>query len=385
MAEGANAPRHLPMPHMATDSAPLFLGLISGTSADGIDAALVRFEPCCELVHGRTYAWDEELRARLVELGQGGDAQSLDELGALDVRVARAFADAALRLLDEAGVTPGHVMALGSHGQTVRHRPGGDFPFTWQMGDGNVIAELSGIPTVCDFRRRDVAAGGHGAPLMPAFHAALLRSDAEDRAVLNLGGIGNFTLLPAAGEVRGFDTGPANALLDAWCQRHTGRSYDAGGALAAAGRVDPDLLARLLDDPWFALPPPKSTGREHFHLRWLQARLDSLAPSPADVQATLLALSAATVADALNAAQPGTARVLVCGGGVHNPTLMSAIAERLPQAAVQSTAAYGLDPDYVEAMGFAWLARETLAGRPGNLPSVSGARGPRVLGVVYPA
>ncbi|HLM52993.1 MAG TPA: anhydro-N-acetylmuramic acid kinase, partial [Pseudoxanthomonas sp.] len=226
---------------------------------------------------------------------------------------------------------------------------------------------------------------GHGAPLMPGFHGALLRSDAEDRAVLNLGGIGNFTLLPAAGETRGFDTGPANALLDAWCQRHTGRGYDEGGALAAAGCIDPDLLARLLDDPWFALPPPKSTGREHFHLRWLQARLDGLAPSPADVQATLLALSAATVADALNTAQPSTARVLVCGGGVHNPALMAAIAERLPQAAVQSTAAYGLDPDYVEAMGFAWLARETLAGRPGNLPSVSGARGPRVLGVVYPA
>ena len=370
---------------MATDSAPLFLGLISGTSADGIDAALVRFEPCCELVHGRTYAWNEELRARLVELGQGGDARSLDELGALDVRVARAFADAALRLLDEAGMAPGQIVALGSHGQTVRHRPGGEFPFTWQMGDGNVIAELSGIPTVSDFRRRDVAAGGHGAPLMPAFHAALLRSDAEDRAVLNLGGIGNFTLLPAAGDIRGFDTGPANALLDAWCQRHTGRGYDEGGALAAAGRPDPHLLARLLDNPWFALPPPKSTGREHFHLRWLQARLDGLALSPADVQATLLALSAATVADALNSAQPSTARVLVCGGGVHNPALMAAIAGRLPRAAVQSTAAYGLDPDYVEAMGFAWLARQTLAGRPGNLPSVSGARGPRVLGVVHPA
>jgi anhydro-N-acetylmuramic acid kinase len=373
------------MPRMAYDSAPLFLGLISGTSADGIDAALVRFEPHCELVHGRTYAWAPALRTRLVELGQGGEATSLDELGELDVRVAHAFADAARRLLDEAGVAPERVAALGSHGQTVRHRPGGEFPFTWQLGDGNVIAERSGVPTVADFRRRDVAAGGHGAPLMPAFHAALLHSGHEDRAVLNLGGIANLTLLPRTGDVRGFDTGPANALLDAWCDLHTGRSFDENGVFAASGRVDPGLLARLLDDPWFTLAPPKSTGREQFHLRWLQARLEGLSTAAGDVQATLLALTAATVADALDATQPDTARVMVCGGGVHNPVLMAAIAERLPRAAVQSTAAHGLDPDFVEAMGFAWLARETLAGRPGNLPSVSGARGPRMLGVLYPA
>ncbi|HET6397787.1 MAG TPA: anhydro-N-acetylmuramic acid kinase, partial [Pseudoxanthomonas sp.] len=273
---------------------------------------------------------------------------------------------------------------IGSHGQTVRHRPGGEAPFTLQIGDGNVIAERSGIATVADFRRRDVAAGGHGAPLVPAFHAALLHSESEDRAVLNLGGIGNYTLLPRQGPVRGFDTGPANALLDAWCQRHTGAAFDADGAFAAGGTVDEALLARLLDEPWFALPPPKSTGREQFHLDWVQARLRG-GESPADVQATLLELSAATAADALRAHQPRTARVLACGGGVRNPVLMRRLAARLPGVAVESTAAHGLDPDFVEAMAFAWLARQTLAGLPGNLPAVTGARGPRVLGVVHPA
>ncbi len=370
--------------------ASLYLGLISGTSADGIDAALVRFHDAaadarCELVHGRTYAWDVGLRARLIALGQGQDTVSLDAIGALDVQVALAFCDAARRLLQEAGVDAQDVRAIGSHGQTVRHRPEAEFPFTWQMGDGNVIAERSGIATVADFRRRDVAAGGHGAPLMPAFHAAMLHSVDEDRAVLNLGGIANFTLLPRKGDVRGFDTGPANALLDAWCERHLGHAYDADGRFAASGAIDEALLARLLDDAWFALPPPKSTGREQFHLDWAQARLGDSALAPQDVQATLLELTAATVADALRATQPDTRRVLVCGGGVRNPLLLARIAARLPGVVVESTAAHGLDPDFVEAMGFAWLARETLAGRPGNLPSVSGAKGPRVLGVVYPA
>lgn len=370
---------------MPDDSAQLYLGLISGTSADGIDAALVRFEPHCELVFGRTYPWDETLRALLIALGQGGEATSLDELGELDTTLARAFADAAMQAIADSGTNRNQVRAIGSHGQTVRHRPESSAAFTWQMGDGNVIAERSGITTVADFRRRDVAAGGHGAPLMPAFHAAMLRSPDEDRAVLNLGGIANFTLLPRAGEVRGFDTGPANALMDAWYERHTGQAYDAGGSFAASGTVDAGLLARLLDDPWFALPPPKSTGREQFHLRWVESQLGAVTVSPADVQATLLELSAITIADALRATQPGTARVLGCGGGVRNAALMARISANLPGVVVESTAAHGLDPDYVEAMGFAWLARETLAGRPGNLPSVTGAKGLRILGTVYPA
>jgi anhydro-N-acetylmuramic acid kinase len=229
-----------------------------------------------------------------------------------------------------------------------------------------------------------VAAGGHGAPLVPAFHAATLHSAREDRAVLNLGGIANLTLLPAQGAVRGFDTGPANGLMDAWCLRHAGQPYDAGGALAAAGRADPALLARLLAEPWFAAAPPKSTGRDQFHLDWVEAALDG-GEAAADVQATLLQLTARTVADALHATQPGTRRVIACGGGVHNPVLMAALAEAMPWATLDSSAAHGLDPDFVEAMAFAWLARETLAGRPGNVPAVTGAAGPRVLGAVYPA
>jgi anhydro-N-acetylmuramic acid kinase len=374
--------------YVATDH--LYLGLISGTSADGIDVALVRFadddvHARCELALGNTYRWDDAIRSRLVELGQGGDCTSLDEVGSLDVRIAQAFADAALALLDAAGVAPAQVRALGSHGQTVRHRPEANFPFTMQLGDGNVIAERTGITTIADFRRRDVAAGGHGAPLLPALHAALLRADGEDRAVLNLGGIANLTLLPKDGAVRGFDTGPANALLDAWCERHTGASFDADGAFAASGRLDEALLGALLDEPWFALPPPKSTGREQFHLPWLQARLGDVARAPQDVQATLLELTAASVATALRTIQPGTARLLVCGGGVHNPRLLQRIGAHLPGMIVESTAAHGVDPDFVEAMGFAWLARETLALRPGNLPAATGARGPRVLGAIYPA
>lgn len=373
----------------------IFVGLISGTSADGIDAALVEFIGSrCLLRLGRTYAWDAKLRARLVALGQGAPAQSIEELGTLDVRIGEAFAAAATALIRESGMTPDGIVAVGSHGQTVRHRPAGAdgdgcFPFTWQLGDASVIAERTRIVTVADFRRRDVAAGGQGAPLVPAFHAAMLHSSDEDRAVLNLGGIGNFTLLPEGSAaqphlVRGFDTGPANALMDAWCERHHGQPFDADGQFAARGEVDQWLLSRLLADPWFELPPPKSTGREHFHLDWLEERLSG-DESPEDVQATLLELSALTVTNLLHSQQPHTSRVLVCGGGVRNPRLIARLASLLPQAVVESTGKHGMDPDFLEAMAFAWLARQTLSGLPGNLPSVTGASGPRVLGVIHPA
>ncbi len=366
---------------------PLFIGLMSGTSADGIDAALVQFPAAggCRFVHGHTFDWEPETRAALIALGQGREPVSLDALGQLDAEVGIAFAAAANGLLERAGIDRARVQAIGSHGQTIRHRPTSDPAFTWQIGDANRIAELTGITTVADFRRRDVAAGGHGAPLMPAFHLAMLGSADEDRAVLNLGGIANLSLLARDGSLRGFDTGPANALLDGWCQRHRGTAFDADGAFAASGQVDAELLARLLDDPWFALPPPKSTGREQFHLDWVDARIGGEPLAPADVQATLLELTAATVADALLAHLPGAKRLLVCGGGVRNPALLQRIGARLPGVTVVSSAEHGLDPDYMEAMGFAWLARETLAGRPGNLPSVSGARGPRILGAIHPA
>lgn len=372
-----------------------YLGLISGTSADGIDAALVRFADSSssgrvELLHACTYPYPETLRAEVLDYSQREATLTLDAVGALDTRLGRAFADAAQRLIAEAGLDRARIAAIGSHGQTLRHRPDGDAPFTLQLGDPNVIAERCGITVVADFRRRDLAAGGHAAPLMPAFHAAMLRDAAEDRAVLNLGGIANLTLLPREGAVRGFDTGPANGLMDAWHLRHRGVAFDAGGAFAAGGRVQATLLQRLLDEPWFALSPPKSTGRDQFHLDWLDARLQVSPPvaqalAAEDVQATLCELSAATVADALRATQPATARVLACGGGVHNGFLMARLAEHLAPARLESTAACGLDPDFVEAMGFAWLARETLAGRSGNLPEVTGARGPRVLGAIYSA
>ncbi|MBH1629104.1 anhydro-N-acetylmuramic acid kinase [Stenotrophomonas maltophilia] len=369
----------------ADADAPLYLGLMSGTSADGIDAALVQFPAGggCRFVHGLPARGEPVLRARLVALGEGGPLESLEELGALDARIAISFADAANQLLAEAGVDRRQVRAIGSHGQTVRHRPLASPAFTVQLGDGNRIAELTGITTVSDFRRRDVAAGGHGAPLMPAFHLGMLGTADEDRAVLNLGGIANLTLIPREGEVRGFDTGPANALMDAWCQRHTGRTFDADGAYAASGAVDESLLAGWRSDPWFALPPPKSTGREQFHLAWAEAHMGEGQYAAADVQATLLELTVATVVDALLAQQPQTRRRLVRGGGVRNRQLMKRLAAQLPEVQVESSAVHGLDPEYVEAMGFAGLAQRTMDGLAGNLPSVTGAKGPRILGAIH--
>jgi anhydro-N-acetylmuramic acid kinase len=363
----------------------LYIGLISGTSADGIDAALVQFGARPVLHFARTYPLPDDLAQLVLALSQARGDASLDALGQLDTRLGALFADTAKNLIADARVDAASVKAIGSHGQTLRHRPSGDAPFTMQLGDGNVIAERSGITTVADFRRRDVAAGGQGAPLVPAFHAAVLHDPGEDRAVLNIGGIANLSLLPAQGKVRGFDTGPGNGLMDAWCLRHRGERFDRDGAFAAEGRVDPELLARLLEDAFLALPPPKSTGRDHYHLDWLDDRLAGRERSAADVQATLLAFSARSIGDALRTTLPTCRRVLACGGGVHNRALMAALQAELAEVPLASTATFGIDPDFMEAMAFAWLAREALAGRPGNLPEVTGARGPRILGAIYPA
>jgi len=364
----------------------LFLGMISGTSADGIDVALVRFAEGAapQLLRARTFPLEASLRETVLRVSQAEALVHLDEFGELDTRLGQAFAAAAQQLLEEAGVDASHVRAIGSHGQTLRHRPQGDAPFTLQVGDANCIAEATGIDTVADFRRRDVAAGGQGAPLVPAFHAATLHDAVEDRAVLNIGGIANLTLLPVHGMVRGFDTGPGNGLMDAWCLRHRGQPFDRAGAFAATGHCDDALLSRLLAEPWLSLPPPKSTGRDQFHVRWLEDRLPSTPLEPEVVQATLARFTARTVADALREQMPTCARVLVCGGGVHNPVLLRELATLLPGVVVESTAEKGLDPDFVEAMAFAWLAREFVARRAGNLASVTGARGARVLGVLYP-
>jgi anhydro-N-acetylmuramic acid kinase len=364
----------------------LYLGLISGTSADGIDVALASLDPQPKLHAAVTAPYPPAVRRRILDLAQGDGRVALDEMGALDVEIAHSFAAAAMGLLGDAGVARESVTALGSHGQTVRHRPHGVTPYTLQLGDPNIIAELTGIVTVADFRRRDLAAGGQGAPLAPAFHEAMLKRSDSTRVVLNLGGIANITILSgdARHPLRGFDTGPASCLLDAWAQQHVGKSYDADGAFAASGRVDEALLARMLTDPYFAAPPPKSTGREVFHPTWLHPHLEGRGLAPADVQATLVALTARSIADAVRDYAADATEVLVCGGGVHNAVLMAALSEALAPRAVASTATLGIDPDFVEAMTFAWLARERMADRaPEHVYSVTGARGARVLGAIY--
>ena len=364
----------------------LYLGLISGTSADGIDVALATFGRKPRLIAGVTHAYAPRVRERIIALSQSEGNVALDELGTLDVEIGRAFGEAALKLLKRERIAAADIRALGSHGQTLRHRPLCAVPYTLQLGDPNVIAETTGITTVADFRRRDVAAGGHGAPLAPAFHAAMLARSEHARVVLNLGGIANITILPGNRKqaLRGFDTGPASCLLDAWIEQHLDQPYDKNGAFAASGRVDATLLARLKSDPYFSAPPPKSTGRDAFHLDWLRGHLRGLALAPRDVQATLVALSAHTIAEAVRAHARDAQDVLVCGGGVRNATLMNAIAAALAPTPVSSIATLGIDPDYVEAMTFAWLARERLARRaPADVPGVTGARGARVLGAVY--
>ena len=353
----------------------LFLGLISGTSCDGIDVALVSFEPL-RVHHAKTYGFPAQWRELALALGQGQELVNLDVLGQLDVALGVAFSDAALQLLADAGVGATQVTAIGSHGQTVRHRPNLAHPFTLQLGCPHVIAERTGIKVVADFRRRDIAAGGQGAPLVPAFHAAVFPAAS---VVLNLGGIANVTILGQS--VLGFDTGPANCLADAHALAAFGLSHDAGGQIAARGNVNAALLARLAQDPYFAAAPPKSTGREYFNLAWVRAHAGAAyeGVSAQDLQATLLELTALTIGDALKPF--ATEQILVCGGGVHCPPLLARLAHHCG-VPVRSTAEFGIDPDFVEAAAFAWLARETLEGRPGNRPEVTGASGLRVLGAV---
>lgn len=368
------------------DASALYLGLISGTSADSIDAALVSFSRGVpQLQASHTHPWPTVLRERMLALAQDEAPLDLDAFGRLDVEIGHHFADAALHLLDRSGTPARAVRAIGSHGQTVRHRPTGEHPFTLQLGDPGVIAERCGIDVVADFRRADIAAGGQGAPLLPALHAMLLGRPGHTRVVLNLGGIANITVLGADGGVFGFDTGPANGLLDAWCMRHQGEPFDRDGAFADSGQLDHVLLGALLADSYFALPPPKSTGREHFHLGWLATHPRLAALNPADVQATLLELTARSVAAAITRHAATAEDVLVCGGGTHNSRLMQRLGVLLAPRRLCSTAEFGIDPDFLEATAFAWLARQRLLGLPGNLPAVTGARGPRVLGAVYSA
>lgn len=362
-----------------------WLGLMSGTSMDGIDAVLASFEDHTITVHAtHTLRYPDQLRHRLIHacLNQA----TPDELGELDTLVGQLFAQAARQVIEHSGIPVSHIGAVGSHGQTIRHQPSGSAPFTLQIGNPAIIAERTGVTTVADFRRRDMAANGQGAPLVPAFHKAFFGSPSENRCILNLGGIANITWLPASSTepVIGFDTGPANALMDAWCQDQTGRPYDADGHWAQEGQVDDRLLADMLSDAYFARPAPKSTGKERFNIDWVK-RLISRHPqvAPENVQRTLLELTALSIHQQL----PDTdiATVYACGGGTRNPVLMDALEQAVAPARLASTSELGVDPQWVEPVAFAWLAQQALAGKPGNLPEVTGASGPRILGAIYPA
>ncbi len=365
----------------------LYVGLISGTSMDGVDAALVELGPEIRLLQALRLPYPPELRQRLIEIADPSARLALRELGSLDVQVGEHFAAAVEMLLADAGIARERVTAIGSHGQTVGHYPDDADPSTLQIGDPNIIAERTATVTVADFRRRDLAVGGQGAPLVPGFHRAVLQTSDETRIVANIGGIANITVLHADGRYTpAFDTGPGNTLLDAWSETHLHEPQDTGGKWSAGGTVNDSLLGRLLGDAYFSRPPPKSTGREYFNRRWLHAVLErhGVNVDPQDVQATLCQLTARTLAEAARSQAPAAARLIVCGGGAHNADLMSRLAAALAPISVQSSIDFGIDPDWMEAMAFAWLAARRLCGKAGNLPSATGASKPVLLGAVFP-
>jgi len=362
----------------------LFIGLMSGTSLDGVDGVLVDLDtPRPHLRAHAHHGFAPDLRHTLERLMQSGDDE-LHRAAVAAQHLARAYASVVQNLMLHGDVEPAQVRAIGVHGQTVRHRP--DAGYTLQLNNPATLAELTGIDVIADFRSRDIAAGGQGAPLVPAFHAAVFATDAA-RAVVNIGGISNVTGLPpqdGMANVIGFDCGPGNTLLDAWTRRHLDEPIDREGRWAAAGHTHAALLASFLSDPYFALAPPKSTGRELFNAAWLDTHLDGRMIDPRDVQATLTRLSARAIGQAVARFVSNASDVVVCGGGALNATLMKMLAEECAPRPVRSTASLGIDPQHVEAMAFAWLAHAHLAGRPGNLPAVTGARGARVLGALYP-
>ena len=366
----------------------LYIGLMSGTSMDAVDAALVTFgDGSASTVATRSASIPDDLGRELHALAQDPSGAALRFWNA-DARLGAVFACAAIELLDAAGVDARDVTAIGSHGQTVYHAPGAATPLTVQLGDPSIIAERTGITTVADFRRRDVAAGGEGAPLAPGFHRAVFSAPGIERGILNLGGIANLSVLPADPErpLLGFDTGPANTLLDAWVRNRFGVGMDRDAALARDGEVIPSLLAALLAEPYFDRAPPKSTGRELFNPSWLDTNLAACPEAgPRDVLRTLCELTVETVVAAVERFAPRTQEIYLCGGGARNPLIASRLARRAEPIRVDTTAALGIHPDWVEATAFAWLAMRTLAGEAGNAPTVTGARWESVLGGIYRA
>jgi anhydro-N-acetylmuramic acid kinase len=364
----------------------LYVGLISGTSMDGIDAALVELgDHECNVLETAAVDYPAELREQLLLGSRTPASCTVDKIGHLDQWVGECFRDAANRLIAQSGVAAKAVTAIGSHGQTLRHQPRAARPFTLQIGDANIIAAGTGITTVADFRRRDIAVGGEGAPLTPAFHQWLFSTAEKSRAVLNIGGIANVTMLSSP-TVIGFDTGPGNTLLDAWTRKHLDQAFDNEGNWARSGTVSEPLLGEMLSDPYFDLLPPKSTGFEYFNGAWVRSRLSSIDNASlvaADIQATLAELSARTIAKSILRYSPDIEEVLVCGGGVHNTDLMQRLRSYLSGTQVTSTDAFGLHPDWVEAAAFAWLAKRCLEKKPGNIPEVTGANSAEVLGAVF--
>lgn len=360
----------------------LYAGLMSGTSLDGIDAVLADLGGQQPQLLGRHYLpFDAALKEELLALHYPGH----DELHRTQLagnRLAALYAMAVKRLLELSGISPAQVRAIGCHGQTIRHRP--EHGYTLQIGNMALLAELSGIAVVGDFRSRDIAAGGQGAPLVPAFHDRLLRHASIHRAIVNIGGIANLTDLPPQAATSGFDCGPGNLLMDAWCLSHTGKAYDEGGAWAASGNVLPELLEHMLAEPFFALAPPKSSGRDLFNMGWLQERLRGNEAAQ-DVQATLLELTCRSIAQAVELHCGGAKEIYLCGGGAHNQALRHRLAALLSGRTIGITDDLGVSGDYLEALAFAWLAQQALHNNPGNLPAVTGARHPCVLGAIYPA
>lgn len=358
----------------------LYVGLMSGTSLDGVDAVLADFSGSGpRLLANSHLPFNAGLKRELLALNTPG-ANEIDRAARAGNELARIYA-AAVAALAAANAPGAEIRAIGCHGQTVRHRP--EAGYSTQIGNAALLAELTGLRVVADFRSRDIAAGGQGAPLAPAFHAAMFADTTEDRAVINLGGIANLTFLPRRGTVIGFDSGPGNCLLDLWSSRHLGTPHDAGGSWAAGGHAIAELLERMLQEPYFAAAPPKSTGRDLFNDTWLRSRLKGDEDAQA-VQATLLELTAHSLADAVARHCPGARRLIACGGGARNDALMRRLAVLAAPASLETSERHGIDPQLVEATAFAWLAKKAVDGSAGNVPSVTGARGARILGAIHP-
>jgi len=364
-----------------------YIGLMSGTSLDAIDAVLVDLstdESTILMTHSTPMPL--ALKKQIQTLCHPSNNE-LNQMGEADKALGELFSEAVFALLKKANLAAKDIRAIGSHGQTIRHMPHAENPFTIQIGDPNTMAALTQITTVADFRRRDIALGGQGAPLTPAFHQHLLQHHDKDHWVLNIGGIANLTLLSKSQSIIGFDTGPGNTLLDAWCAQHLHQPYDKHGQWARTGKTHLQLLSILLNDAYFTKPAPKSTGREYFNLTWLKdhmAKLDDT-PSAEDVQATLIDLTAQSIIHSINEYDTLAETIWVCGGGAHNTRLMETLDKLSPNLQVETTEKLGIHPDWVEAVAFAWLAKRTLAHLPGNIPAVTGAKKESILGAIYPA